>query len=368
MKYLAILIGLILIMPVYGQRKKKDDDATVPVVVEGVVYSLPRTGIRVYVKTLKETYQPGPYTGYADQLLGIKNVSKNATTKWSITEVNLETFAEPDPAQVHKAMGDAAYLLTLSSEGCILGINSGKSDLQPKKNIANKILPAPEFDDGFSFDYFNDMPLYTPGDSTNGFRPVRVSEDKKVAEAAKRVMESRRTQYDMVSGLLDEFHPDGEAYKVSLKELKNTEKNYLSLFVGRKTQVEDIFSFDFVPEKSTGKGEVIFRISDEKGIVPASDLSGKPVTIEFQIEKALNDKYTELAKSENTLAGESGVYYRIPAIANINIVSELSVISSARIAIAQFGVVAPVPEELLYGEFSVEIHPETGAIKSVTRK
>ena len=75
-----------------------------------------------------------------------------------------------------------------------------------------------------------------------------------------------------------------------------------------------------------------------------------------------------MAKSDNSQAGESGVYYRLPAIANINIISDLSVISSARTAIAQFGVVAPIPEELLYGEYSVEIHPETGAIKSVSRK
>jgi hypothetical protein len=368
MRYLAILIGVLFMLPVYGQRKKKDDDSTVPAVVEGVVYSLPRTGIRVNVKTLKETYQPGPYAAYADQLLGIKNVNNRASVKWNIADVQIETFAEPDPAQVHKAMGDAAYLLTLSNEGCILGVNSDVANLLAKPVKTNKVIPMTETDDDFSFDYFNDAPLYSAGDSSNGFRPMRVSDDKKMAEAAKRVIECRRARFDMAAGLLDEFHPDGDAYKVSLEELKRIEKNYMSLFVGRRTQVEDVFSFDLVPTKSSGKGEVIFRISDEKGIVPANDLSGKPVTVEFELEKALTDKYTELAKSDNNLAGESGVYYRIPAIANVNIVSELSVISSARTAIAQFGVVAPVPEDWLYGAYMIKFHPETGAIQSVTKK
>ena len=39
------------------------------------------------------------------------------------------------------------------------------------------------------------------------------------------MLESRRIQYEIASGMVDEFHPDGEAYKVSLKELKNIEKN-----------------------------------------------------------------------------------------------------------------------------------------------
>lgn len=368
MKYIALFITMVFIIPVYGQRNKKTDEVMVNPVVEGVIYSLPRTGTRIYVKALKESYIPGPYAAYADRLLGVKNVVPRAYNKWEITEVRIETFAEPDPEQVYKTIGDAASLVTLSTEGCLVGLNSGMSDLQPKQVKTNKIIPAPAMDDGFSFDYFNDTPLYIAGDSANGFRPVRISDDQKMAEAANRIVQSRRAQFEMVSGLLDEFHPDGEAYKESLEELKLIEKNYLSLFVGRKTQTEDIFSFDFIPTKPNGKGEVIFRISDDKGIVPASDLSGKPVTIEFELEKSLVGKYTDLAKSENPAAGESGIYYRIPAIATVNIVNELSVIASARTSFAQFGVVAPLPENWISDGYMIKFHPETGAIQSVQKK
>lgn len=367
MRYLAVFIAIVLAVPVFGQRNKKDDDAVVGA-VEGVVYSLPRTGVRIYVKTLKSSFQPGPYARYADQLLGIKNAKTQASVNYDIIDVRMETFAEPDPEQVYKVMGEPGYLLSLSAEGTLLGFNAGVFNMQPKPMKTNKLIANPEPEDGFSFDYFNDSPLYTAGDSTNNFRPVRIAEEQKVAEAAKRVMESRRAQYDMAAGLLDEFHPDGEAYKVSLEELKTIEKNYLSLFVGRTVQTEDIFSFDYIPVKPTGKGEVIFRISNEKGIVPASDLSGKPITIEFDVDKALQSKTAELAKPENTLALQSGIYYRIPAVANIQIISDLSVISSARTAIAQFGVVAPIPSDWLRGGYQVKFHPETGAIQSVLKK
>ncbi len=98
MKYLAIIIGLILVIPVFGQRKKNDDQVVVePTYVEGITYALPRTGLRVYVRAIKETFEPGPYAGYAEQLLGLQNVKTTAESKWSVTEVRIETFSEPDP-------------------------------------------------------------------------------------------------------------------------------------------------------------------------------------------------------------------------------------------------------------------------------
>ena len=47
MKYLTIIIGLIIVIPVFGQRNKKGDEIVVaPTYVEGITYSLPRTGLR----------------------------------------------------------------------------------------------------------------------------------------------------------------------------------------------------------------------------------------------------------------------------------------------------------------------------------
>jgi hypothetical protein len=55
-------------------------------------------------------------------------------------------------------------------------------------------------------------------------------------------------------------------------------------------------------------------------------------------------------------------------MAEIRISRELTLIGTGRAAIAQFGEVFPVPAGLLDGSVAVEIHPETGAIKSITRK
>jgi hypothetical protein len=368
MRLLAIVLGLIVVLPVFGQRKKKGDEIVVPTYVEGVVYALPQTGLRVYVKATKEIFEPGPYAGYAGQLLGLRNVKTKPETKWNITEVRITTFAEPDPTKIFKATGDAAFKISLTSDGRISGMNLPNATEQPSILKTNKIIELTDELDGFPFDYFTDTPFYTPGDSTNGFQPIRVGPDQKAAEAAKRVLECRMNRYDMVAGMLDEFHPDGEAYKVSLNELKQIEENYLSLFVGHTTLKNDIFTFNFIPTKLTENGEVVFRISNEGGVVPADDLSGKPVMIEFEVEKAMMNKYTELAKSENPDAGKSGLFYRMPAMATVRIVDNLKTISTARLPIAQFGVVAPLPEKIVKGGYMIKYNTKTGAIKSVYKR
>ncbi|WP_319591190.1 DUF4831 family protein [uncultured Draconibacterium sp.] len=367
MRYLALLIAVMIVVPTFGQRKKKEDEGIAPAYVEGIVYALPRTGIKVHVEAIREKFEPGPYAAYAEQLLGIKDARSTASEKWSVSAVKIETFSEPDPQQIYKAMGDIASTISLAPNGCLAGINATATATVPLQVQSNKTFQRPDIDDGFSFDYFSDTPFVIPGDSTNNFRPTRVSIEQKAAEAAQRVLDCRMNQYDLAALRIDGEYPDGKAYEVSLEELKRTEQNYIKLFVGRTTYKTESYSFDYVPAANE-KNAVIFRISDVNGIVPASDLSGKPVTAEFEQINGLLSKYQAEAVSENPDAGYDGVYYRMPGMANIKIIFELNSLASARATIAQFGTIAPVPEDLLGGDYSIEFHPETGAIKSVQLK
>lgn len=368
LKYLVIIIGLMIVLPGYGQRKKKDDDGVAPAYVEGINYALPRTGIKIYVEAVREKFEPGPYAAYAEQLLGIKNTKTRPSTKWMLSDVKIATFSEPDPEQVHKAMGDAAFRISLAANGCLAGVNSKGLLEAPAQILSNKTFKKPEQEDGFSFDYFSDTPFVIPGDSTNNFRPTRISVEQKAAEAAKRVLNCRMNQYDLAALRIDGEYPDGKAYEVSLEELKRIEQNYVKLFVGRTTYKTESYSFDYVPGANDEGASVAFRISDENGIVPATDLSGKPVMIEFETLADLSSGYRQNMSSDNPTSGKSGVYYRMPGVANIKITYELNTLATARAVIAQFGAVAPVPEEMLLGDYAIEFHPETGAIRSILLK
>ncbi len=369
-RFIFMVLVLLLVFPAMGQRKKKGDEDTAPAWKEGVVYALPRIGVRLSVTVVKEAFEPGPYAAYAGQLLGINDAKERPSVQWQLKDVQLGSFSEPDPEQVHQAMGEGAFLVSLTPDGCLAGINAPvEPPMLRQETKTNRFLEPVQKEDGFRFSSFNDQPLYMPGDSTTNYRPVRVKTEKKAAEAASRILECRLTRFHMAAGLMDEFHPDGTAYEVSLQELKKIEENYLSLFTGRKTYTEETFCFDFVPASaSTGKGEVVFRFSENEGVLPASDLSGEPVLMKVEPLELLTENYTALAGSENPSAGDSGVFYRMPAVGTVAVVFDLKTIASARMVLPQFGKTAPLPERLLSGGYAIRIHPETGAIQSITGK
>ena len=362
------ILAIALINPIFGQRRQNESTTALTTSNGGITYALPRTGVRLQVKVLKETFEPGPYASYAEQLLGVVGAQTRSSVKWSIDNVLIETFSEPDPDQVYKAMGNASFLLSLTNSGILAGINTNNAASEEPIVITNSLIWSQATEDAFKFSDFNDTPMYTQGDSTNNYRPVRVGADQKAVEAATRIFDSRLARYEMVAGLLDEFHPDGSAYKESLKELETIETNYLSLFTGRTTFKEEIFSFDYMPGASSEKGDVVFRISDENGVVPASDVSGKPIMLRIDPDRNLSRQYADIARSNDTSTGASGIYYRMPGIVTVNVIYELKTLATARTTMAQFGEVAPVPEELLFGDYELIFHTETGAIKSVSKK
>ena len=61
-----------------SDRRGNDEQVTQkPYYEEGVVYSLPRNGLKIIVDVEKTTFIPGPYAAYAKKYLGIDNVDKN---------------------------------------------------------------------------------------------------------------------------------------------------------------------------------------------------------------------------------------------------------------------------------------------------
>ena len=139
MRVLVFVIAILIIVPAYGQRsKKKNDETEVITYSEGIAYALPRTGIKVNVNATEIAYTPGPYASYADELLGIKNVKTQAFSSWSIDDINLDVFSEPDPAAIYKTSGQVASLISLSSDGCLIGLNKGIKEANNYKFKTNR--------------------------------------------------------------------------------------------------------------------------------------------------------------------------------------------------------------------------------------
>ena len=365
---LTLMLMLFAVSIVPAQKDDRKKGATGPITgpVEGVVYSLPQTGIRVHVKATRERFVHGPFSMYAQKMLGIENVSQADGDRWNMDEMRMEVFSEPDPEQVHKALGKAAQMVSLTESGILAGINSDmnvdKAVLQTSSFLINNLDKQSKFTDLSIWSY------YSPADSTRKFKMVSKNQEQKAAEAAETIFNLRNSRFALLTNADDEPLPDGKSFEVMTQELGKMEENYLALFIGKSDTQSYEFSFDFVPGQKTVKGEVFFRFSEERGVLPKTDLSGRPIVIDLVKADGLASKQSTLSTSENPFAGKSGLYYRMPGMAEIRIMDGSLQLATSRAAIAQFGATAPIPEDILDGNYRLEFFPHTGAVKSITEK
>ena len=369
MRQLIMMFAIVLFsaslyaLPKDDKKKTEGEETTAPVYLEGIAYSLPRTGIKINVVAEKEIRVAGPYAQYAQKYLGIENASSANTESWEIKNIAMETFAEPDPKQVYKAMGSGAALVNLTSSGVIAGINS---DIETEEMFfQTNSLATENLAPDFPFTDLSMWGMFTKADSLKKYKVVAKSLEEKAAEAAETIYNLRSSRFRLLTNADDEPLPDGKSFEVMAKELGDLENEQLALFIGKPVTKIYQYSFDYMPGESDVKGEVVFRFSENKGVLPKTDLSGKPVIIDISKIDDLENQQKKQVASQNPEAGKSGVYYRMPGKAAISLSNGVNVLATTRATIAQYGVVASLPENLLDGDYVIQFHPETGAIKSV---
>ena len=361
-KYIFTISLLFLGIAVFAQRGK-DAEVIVPTYTEGVVYSLPRTGIRIQVEAKQEKFIHGPYYQYAEALLGIKNAPATDRETWTIKGIEIETFSEADPKQVYKAMGNAAFLLSLTEYGTLVGINKHiepESETLAVSTFLNKSkAPDISFLDLSLSSFFEEQV-----DSIRGNSIVLKSLEEKAKDAAKTITKLRKRRFMTLANGYDEQLPDGKAYDVMTEELEKLEDEYVALFVGKTYKNTSTYSFDYIPGENSVSGDVVFRFSETNGVLPKTDMSGKPIAIDVKKVSELSSAQEKLKESQNTSAS-ANVFYRMPGKAEIQLLNGINLMASTRANIAQFGTAAQLPEELLDGNYEITFHPKTGAIKSI---
>jgi len=90
-----IVFSVSIVTAQKDDKRKASSGTTAP--IEGIIYSLPQTGIRVHIKATRERFVNGPFYNYASKMLGIENAPTTSSDRWNMDEMRLETFSQPDP-------------------------------------------------------------------------------------------------------------------------------------------------------------------------------------------------------------------------------------------------------------------------------
>ena len=343
-----MILAAAVLAPQFVSAQKKSDP-------EGfLTYSLPSTTITLDVEAVQEKFHAGPYAKYAEKYLGIKARQKDETT-FQLTSIRMTPLLEADQSRrysvnVKKGEIDATFL-KLSAAGLVSFSDANFGDesiwrfpTEVKGDFSGK---------GVSSNLTSESTtLYKNAKTESAYSRVAVqqnmvvekSTEQKAAETAEMILKLRQQRLQIVTGDTDATY-SGEAMGAAIKEITRLEEEYMTLFVGYSDFQTQNMRFEVVPQAGLeSQMYVAFRLSDAAGLVPADNLSGKPIIMEIVAQN-----FAEPVLSADQLKNkkEAEAYYRIPAICTVKIMDGANLLLQSRMPIYQLGHESSLPVNVI---------------------
>ena len=331
-------VAMLLMIPFAASAQKNSDP-------EGfLTYSLPSTTIMLEVEAVHESFYAGPYARYAEKYLGIETRQHDETTL-QLTQVKMTPLVEADQNRryslnVKKGQIDGSFL-KLTAEGLI-----SMSDAMYNDNSVWR-FPVDGHGDFASKGVSSNMTsasttLYRNGGKSAVKQNMLVGKtpEQKAAEAADMIIKLRNQRLQIVTGDTDATY-SGEAMGAAIAELTRLEEEYMVLFTGYSEYQTQQMTFEIFPEAENEEQIYIaFRLSDTDGLVPADNLSGKPVIMQITPQPFAQ---TEVAAEEAANAKAVLAHYRIPAVCTVKLMDGVNLLLQSRLPVYQLGQESTLP-------------------------
>lgn len=314
-----------------------------------ISYSLPATSLLLDVEAECEAFHAGVYAKYAAKYLGIDVPQKDENT-CRITSVKVTPYTEADQA--------SRFLLDMGGQDVdlsFLQLTSCGLVAMPDAGLAKDVLwrfPANSGTDMFADAIVSNLSsgaatLYRKGEDANGRVAVQQNVmvaktlEQKASETASLIFSLRKKRMQIITGDTDATY-SGEAMGAAIDEIARLEKEYMTMFTGYSEKRTQKMTFDIVPEKDK-KMYVAFRVSETAGLLPADELSGKPVALEI-IPQSVAEPQGEQAKANEKKAKDSRyIVYRMPAVCVVKLNDGKNLLFQGRLPIYQFGTDSTLP-------------------------
>ncbi len=318
-----------------------------------VVYSLPRTVVKLKIEVVKESYVEGPYSQYAQKYLSIDTPRKSPKS-YTIQAISLMTYQEADPSQTYmlnvgSLKNARTNFLAFSEQGLVLpsGYEApryGQARFSVTPQAAQNFYTMgvePNFASEATT-YFNTVKTDT------GFvrvpvqrsQTVEKNTERKAEEAANFIFNLRKKRADLITGDSDNI-PTGEGLRAAIEESRRLEEEYLSLFIGKSYSGTETYYVDVVPDAAQSKPSYIaFRFSETQGVLPSTNVAGRPIMLELQPEKG--GATGDIAKDDGKTPY---IYYRVPQMVQARLIDGQQTLIQDRFAVSQLGRMLSVPAE-----------------------
>ena len=343
---------------------------------DGLFYALPQTVIQVDFIVNKIQKTKGPFAEYADQMLGLSQVTTVSSTEFELKDIRLTSYNEPDPSEYYfiqlpdKQKDRKAIELFLSDDGVISGVGTldqvNSTKRQRSIDLSTSRIDIPEFANPSVFERMDTIIKRISLDSTiieqKFFRKTSAakSAEQKAREASEFILKLDESMFNLINGYQEVNYEKG-TMEFMYNQMNCMKQDYLELFKGVTSTSQETFTFYYVVDKSNPM-ETLCRFSISKGILPKTATAGDFVQIQAT---SLNKTNALKAETEKPGAGQRsshGLFYRIPDKANVTVNVGGQVKLDARFVINQFGIVTFLPATSLR---NISIDNNTGTLRRV---
>jgi hypothetical protein len=318
------------------------------------IYALPASIIEIQAEAVHELFTAGPYARYAQKYLGMAAEMENKEI-YHLKNIALRTIVEADASQMYsleiKEKNAGASFLALSAEGLVVSLDPAGA---PAAAFRFPTTAQGKFNDtGAEPNIGRDkVTLYKNVQTPAGYEKVPVQQnqlieknpERRAEEAANFIFNLRKKRVEIITGETETtWNSDG--LQAALKEIKRLEEEYLSLFLGKTTTGKQSAIFYVTPVAGQAKQlYVAFRFSDAQGLLPASNVAGRPITLELVSEKKVAELPSNTFNSDDKRLPR--IAYRLPDTVQAHLNDGQTNLLQTRLQIYQLGQILSLPVNL----------------------
>lgn len=375
-----LFLTAFLMLMLYGIKAQinvtKVGSAGINTSSEGLFYALPQTVIQVDIVVNKVQKVKGPFAEYADQMLGLSQVTSVNSTEYELKDIRLTSYIEPDPAEYYfiqmpaKQKEKKAIELFLSGDGIISGVGSPAQPAVDKKqrsiDLSTSNVDIPEFANPSVFERMDTVIKRISLDTTiieqKFFRKTSAAKsvEQKAREAAEFILKLDESMYNLINGYQEVNYEKG-TMEFMYNQMNSMKLDYLELFKGVTSISPEKFTFYYVADKNNPV-ETLCRFSISKGILPKTSASGDLIQIQATGMNKTNALKADTEKMNMGQRESHGLYYRIPDKASVAVKVGGQAKLESQFVINQFGVITFLPATSIR---NIGIDNNTGTVKRV---
>lgn len=358
-KLFLMLAGAMMICAALAQELEEGESA--------LVYYSPKTCIELDFTYTVESFEPGVYAQYAEEILGATEAIQERKTVYRIEDIKIGTRTETDYNRPHKVNIESGtpLLLNINDKGRLVGYNT---EMEVKKLNQKDITSSHSAGKYRNSNQCRLAPL--PEEVLKAATP-----QAQAFEVAKQIFHIRETRMYLLNGEVEHAPADGRSMELVLDELARQERELTELFVGKKSKRTEHkrIGYNNICRRDENTNQIIkgeYYFSEENGFTNGDNIDADTIMIDINL-KMSEYKAPEADKKKSKKGEElSQITYNLPGSAFIRVHSKHdNLLRERTVPMAQLGIDVPLPKSLFTGKELPKIvfSEKTGNIISISK-